>query len=341
MTTIENKVRGWIRKNVKENSRLEFKLRIALDNAGAKAELIRDVISLANSEGEFPRTEGYLVLGFKDGRRHNVAVEHYDGATFGQILDSHVYPPISTEYLEFGAKAQVGVLVVKGDVDTLHVVSKKFSDENNKTLLSPGQSWGRRSDQKVALDGPSIHSRHQSILDRRLADANAPLHARIHKLESDAGPALQVKQLRFAIESTQDWSAVDDLLTKLHPYVRELLGDTRPAAVHYRLTAGNTGFYAEFLTPLIGSVHKRGRRDATVSIAGVSAQKLRYLELLLAAPWKVEVSPATGSLQSFGGWMTDGNSPILASLCAISSRTHLKEFVIMDRPRLLTHWLPF
>jgi hypothetical protein len=77
-------------------------------------------------------------------------------------------------------------------------------------------------------------------------------------------------------------------------FEEELLGDMRPPAIHYRLTAGNAGFYAEFLTPLIGSVNKRGRRDATAPIAGVSAQKLRHIELLLAAPWKVEVSPATG-----------------------------------------------
>ena len=54
-------------------------------------------------------------------------------------------------------------------------------------------------------------------------------------------------------------------------FEEELLGDMRPPAVHYRLTAGDPGFYAEFLTPLIGSVNKRGRRDATASTAGVSA----------------------------------------------------------------------
>jgi len=41
-------------------------------------------------------------------------------------------------------------------------------------------------------------------------------------------------------------------------------------------------------------VSKRGQRDATASIAGVSAQKLRHIELLLAAPWKVKVNAATG-----------------------------------------------
>jgi len=77
-------------------------------------------------------------------------------------------------------------------------------------------------------------------------------------------------------------------------FTEELLGDMRPPAIHYRLVAGNAGFYAEFLTPLIGSENKRGKRDATASIAGVSAQKLRHLDLLLSAPWQVEIGLATG-----------------------------------------------
>ena len=77
-------------------------------------------------------------------------------------------------------------------------------------------------------------------------------------------------------------------------FTEELFGETRPPAIHYRLIAGGTGFYAEFLTPLVGSANKGGKRDATASIAGVSAQKLRHLELLLAAPWQVEIGSATG-----------------------------------------------
>jgi hypothetical protein len=221
MNNLENRVRCWIRKNAKENNRLEFKLRIALETAGAKAEFIKDVIALANSEGEFPRADGHLVIGFKDGQRRDVSIEHYEGATFGQILDSSVHPPISTEYVEFGSKERVGVLVIKGNANVLHVISKKILDEKGKTLLLPGQSWGRVSDRKADLDGAAISFRHRAILERKVIDATAPLHARIEKLEHDAGPALEVKRLRFEIESTQDWSAVDDLLAKLHPYVRE------------------------------------------------------------------------------------------------------------------------
>ena len=49
----------WIKKNKKEDSRLEFKLRIDLGTPAAKAEFIRDVIALANSEGEYPRKAGH------------------------------------------------------------------------------------------------------------------------------------------------------------------------------------------------------------------------------------------------------------------------------------------
>src|SRR5438128_257971 len=127
----ETQVWLWIKKNKKEDSRLEFKLRIDLSTPGAKAEFIRDVIALANSEGEYPRKEGHLVVGFKNGRRHDIQDEHYDGATFGQILDSYVFPPVDTVYEEFGDKSRgrVGVLIVKPDANFLYVVSKRLQDD--------------------------------------------------------------------------------------------------------------------------------------------------------------------------------------------------------------------
>lgn len=78
-------------------------------------------------------------------------------------------------------------------------------------------------------------------------------------------------------------------------FQEELLGDARPPVAHYRVATGNSGFYAEFLTPLAGSELKRGsRRDETVHIAGIFAQKLRHLDLLLKALWEVEIGAANG-----------------------------------------------
>lgn len=75
-------------------------------------------------------------------------------------------------------------------------------------------------------------------------------------------------------------------------FTEELFGDHAPPATHYRLGEDAAGFYAEFLTPLHGSGLKRdGKPDATVSKAGITAQKIRHLELLLVSPWNVRVGP--------------------------------------------------
>jgi hypothetical protein len=78
-------------------------------------------------------------------------------------------------------------------------------------------------------------------------------------------------------------------------FKEDLKGDTQPPVVHYLVEASDSGFYAEFLTPLVGSEVKReGKRDITARISGISAQKLRHLELLLESPWEVFISSAIG-----------------------------------------------
>jgi hypothetical protein len=75
----------------------------------------------------------------------------------------------------------------------------------------------------------------------------------------------------------------------------ERLGSDQPPATHYRLGDAKTGFYAEFLTPLFGPEHGRdGKPKATRRIAGVVSQQLRYLEVLLLAPWTVSLSHSHG-----------------------------------------------
>ena len=69
-------------------------------------------------------------------------------------------------------------------------------------------------------------------------------------------------------------------------------GEHTPPVTRYRLGVEDGGFYAEFLTPLQGDgLRRSGRPDVTVSKAGITAQKLRHLDLLLIAPWTVHVGP--------------------------------------------------
>jgi hypothetical protein len=79
-------------------------------------------------------------------------------------------------------------------------------------------------------------------------------------------------------------------------FQEELSGDFRPPTAHYTLGNDQSGFYAEFLTPLVGSGRKRnGETDATVETAGISAQKIRHLDILLVDPWIISVGPKNGA----------------------------------------------
>jgi hypothetical protein len=79
-------------------------------------------------------------------------------------------------------------------------------------------------------------------------------------------------------------------------FKEDLFGQHKPPVSHYALgEEGSLGFYAEFLTPLRGSGYKRGGRlDATTMAAGVTAQKLRHLDVLMIDPWSVVVGAEQG-----------------------------------------------
>jgi hypothetical protein len=76
-----------------------------------------------------------------------------------------------------------------------------------------------------------------------------------------------------------------------HGFVEDLMGDSRPPATHYRLGSVASGFYVEFLTPLIGSQYNREQqRKTTIEVAGIVSQQLRYIEILLRNSWTIELS---------------------------------------------------
>jgi hypothetical protein len=76
-------------------------------------------------------------------------------------------------------------------------------------------------------------------------------------------------------------------------FEEEFFGETRPPATHYHLGGESSGFYAEFLTPLVGSEYDRKRkRKMVMEVAGASTQQLRHIELLLNSPWSIHVEHA-------------------------------------------------
>ena len=77
-------------------------------------------------------------------------------------------------------------------------------------------------------------------------------------------------------------------------FTEHLSGDDIPPRTEYHFDE-RSGVYLQFITPLAGDGYRRdGRPNATQLIQGIAAEKLRYIDLLLLAPWTVQLSEAGG-----------------------------------------------
>jgi hypothetical protein len=110
---------------------------------------------------------------------------------------------------------------------------------------------------------------------------------RVPLMTRDADIALPVPKQRIT-------GSIRDRLLEAG-FQEQLSSDFKPPVTRYQLGTEHGGFYAEFLTPLVGSTTKRdGSIDATKTIAGVTAQKLRHLEPLMIAPWRLTPGGSSG-----------------------------------------------
>lgn len=116
-------------------------------------------------------------------------------------------------------------------------------------------------------------------LYRQHPDATPPAHAPVATLDADVA-FNQGRQLEGSIRARLEAAG----------FRAQLRGDHHPPVSRYALDGQAGGFYAEFLTPMHGPEYGRdGKPLATQKCAGVTAQRLRYLDLLLRAPWQVHL----------------------------------------------------
>jgi hypothetical protein len=116
-------------------------------------------------------------------------------------------------------------------------------------------------------------------LHRSHPDADPPPYPAIRTRDAD---------LALAARARLEGSIRDAL--QAAGFTEELLGDDTPPATHYHLGESDGGFYAEFIAPRTGSGLKRdGTAADTIRVAGVAVQRLRYVDVLLVAPWPLEL----------------------------------------------------
>ncbi len=86
-----------------------------------------------------------------------------------------------------------------------------------------------------------------------------------------------------------------DVLLEAAGFREDLKGDESPPVARYVLETDNEAFELEFVASFHGSGRRRdGTRDVTVRVAGISAQKLRHVDVLLVHPWTVRLDKAVG-----------------------------------------------
>lgn len=109
-------------------------------------------------------------------------------------------------------------------------------------------------------------------------------------------------------------------------FTEHLTGDYRPPVAKYSLGQESFGFYAEFLTPLLGSGTRRnGDPDATLQTAGITAQKLRHLDLLLIRPWQVTLpDSSTPDAEPPNVWIANPTSFVIQKILIRRKRTPQK-----------------
>jgi hypothetical protein len=79
--------------------------------------------------------------------------------------------------------------------------------------------------------------------------------------------------------------------------IEEFTGNCTPPLAKYFPKGKTPPMYVEFLTPLRGSENKRGAPDMTQKVQpDLSAQKLRFLDLLLKEPWEIS-TPSVPALR--------------------------------------------
>ena len=142
-----------------ETRKLEYKEQYKLKESGktikaVRAELIRDVISIANSAPDPEEKTGYLFMGIKtDGQ----IVDNYcspvnDPADFDGIVNSILERPVSFSYREFTdppTGKKFGVIIIPESSLKPHIVRNELFDDDSTVLLSRGECWIRTDGGKI------------------------------------------------------------------------------------------------------------------------------------------------------------------------------------------------
>ena len=135
-----------------EDEGLDFKLTLDIQRKHDQAELIKDVLAMANTV-RATDNPNYIIIGAKDGVIYDTSGLGLDDASIQQILNTRIDPALTFLYyqLEIEPSKKIGAIEIPKSPDKPHFAKHDFTD-NDKVLLHEGMCPVRQgSSTKIAL----------------------------------------------------------------------------------------------------------------------------------------------------------------------------------------------
>lgn len=181
--SVEDKIRA-ILKSGKESDKVEFKETYPLMTPDGKinkvirAELIRDVMALANAVSIDEDQTGYLLLGVTNNAS---PVDNYtlfcdDSAQLQDLINGPMQRKIRFEYRDFsiGDGKTIGVIVIPESQQRPHMILHDcLKDSAGWPLLRAGECWIRSGTQKRKALAEDYDTIYESVNRRRIQEAIA------------------------------------------------------------------------------------------------------------------------------------------------------------------------
>ena len=127
-----------------EDSKIDFKRTLDIHTRQGKAELVKDVSAIANSEPVSDPT-GYYIIGASHTRLVDISQLNLDDATLQQIVNSRCHKPVIFQYRQFTIKGKtIGVIIIPKSDERPHLVSENYFDSKQNKLLQKGTCYIRK-----------------------------------------------------------------------------------------------------------------------------------------------------------------------------------------------------
>ena len=195
-----------------ENPKIDFKSTLDITTKKNKAELIKDIIAITNSQ-PVNDPNGYYIIGAQDKRLIDILPLNLDDATLQQIVNSKCHKPINFQFRQFSIKGTtIGVIIIpKSDERPHHILENYFGDHGKK-LLQKGTIFIRKGSSSYIATREDLDLIYEERIKKRVAEDK---EIEKHKLWVGSPKNLTERYADMEIRKQVTLEIYDDILKEI------------------------------------------------------------------------------------------------------------------------------